>query len=96
MKKAEFKKEVQEVLAGLEIEVNQDKAIEVSDAIFQRVADLVAKGEEVPVGVLGKFTSAVRSARVGRNVQTGEAIDIPEKTVPKYKASKQFKELVNK
>lgn len=112
MKKAEFKKEVQEVFGGLGIEVTQDKAIEISDAIFQHVAELVAKGEEVPVGVLGKFTSSERAARKGVNpkllkelkdqgVSEDEAkklaeVDIAESIVPKFKPSKTFKELVKK
>ena len=37
-----------------------------------------------------------RSARKGRNPQTGEEIDIPAARVPAFKAGKALKESVNK
>lgn len=111
MKKAEFKKEVQEVLGEFGFDVNQDKAIEVSDALFQRVVDLVKDGHEVPMGVLGKMTTSDRAARKGVNpallkelkaqgfsedeAKQRAEIDIEASIAPKYKPSKQFKEFLN-
>lgn len=95
MKKAEFNKGVQEVLEGLGLEVNHKKATDVSDGIFELVVNYLTQGEEVPVGALGKFTTSERAARTARNIQTGEPIDVPAKTVPKFKPSKHLKETVN-
>jgi len=41
----------------------------------------------------GTFKVVQRAARKARNPQTGEAIDVPAKMVPKFKASKAMKDL---
>ena len=43
---------------------------------------------------VGVFTLATRAARVGRNPQTGEAVEIPAKKVVKFRPAKWFKEAV--
>jgi DNA-binding protein HU-beta len=42
------------------------------------------------------FEPKVRSAREGRNPQTGETIQIPAARVPTFSAGKAFREAVNK
>jgi DNA-binding protein HU-beta len=42
----------------------------------------------------GTFSVAKRSARKGRNPQTGKEIKIAAKKVPKFKAGKAFKDSV--
>ena len=43
---------------------------------------------------LGKAVKANRKARTGRNPRTGEAIQIPAKTVVKFRLAKAFKDAV--
>nr|WP_041608165.1 HU family DNA-binding protein [Halobacteroides halobius] len=43
----------------------------------------------------GSFEVRDRSARTGRNPQTGEEMEIPARTVPAFKAGKSLKETVN-
>jgi DNA-binding protein HU-beta len=43
---------------------------------------------------LGKLVLVNRKARMGRNPQTGEAIQIPAKTVLKFRIAKAAKEMV--
>jgi DNA-binding protein HU-beta len=43
---------------------------------------------------LGKAVKANRKARTGRNPQTGEPIQIPAKTVVKFRLAKAFKDAV--
>ncbi len=42
----------------------------------------------------GTFSTSERAARTGRNPQTGETINIPATTVPKFKAGKSLKDAV--
>jgi DNA-binding protein HU-beta len=49
--------------------------------------------EEVKLGVFGKFVCTEKAARKGRNPKTGEDVDIPAKTVVKFKAGKAVKDL---
>ena len=52
------------------------------------------KGGQFVVPGLGKAVKANRKARTGRNPQTGEPIQIPAKTVVKFRLAKAFKDAV--
>jgi DNA-binding protein HU-beta len=67
----------------------------VVDAVIDALTEVLANGEDVNLSPFGKFEVSVRAARKGRNPQTGDEIDIPEKQVVKFKASKKTKEVVN-
>lgn len=55
----------------------------------------LTKGNDVSLPHIGKLSAATRSARKGHNPQTGEAIDIPEKQVVKFKATKSLIQSLN-
>ena len=57
--------------------------------------ELKKKGKVQLVG-FGTFETSKRAARTGKNPQTGEAIKIPAAVVPKFKAGKALKDIVNK
>jgi DNA-binding protein HU-beta len=57
------------------------------------VKETKGSGQFVVPG-LGKAVKAHRKARMGRNPQTGEAINIPAKTVVKFRLAKAFKDAV--
>ena len=56
--------------------------------------ELKKKGTVQLVG-FGTFQTSKRAARKGKNPQTGAEIKIPAATVPKFKAGKALKDLVN-
>ncbi len=60
------------------------------------VENTLKTGGEVPLKGLGKFKVQHRKARMGRNPATGEAIQIPAKTVCKFTVAKALKDLVLK
>lgn len=66
------------------------------DLIRDTIIGEVAKGGEIALPGLGKFSAVKRAAREGRNPQTGKAIKIPAKKAPKFTAGKDFKERVAK
>jgi DNA-binding protein HU-beta len=67
-------------------------------AVLENLAALATKevksGGQFVVPGLGKAVKAHRKARVGRNPQTGEPINIPAKTVVKFRLAKAFKDAV--
>jgi DNA-binding protein HU-beta len=84
-------------LAGLVAEhadVSVADAKSVLDAVFEVITARVAAGDEVAVGGFGKFTVAERSARTGRNPQTGETMQIAASKAPKFSAASAFKAAV--
>lgn len=54
------------------------------------------KSGEFTIPGLGKLQKKHRAARVGRNPATGEQIQIPAKTVVKFRVSKAAKESILK
>jgi DNA-binding protein HU-beta len=52
------------------------------------------KNGEFTVPGLGKLQKKARAARMGRNPATGESINIPAKTVVKFRVSKAAKDAI--
>ncbi len=55
------------------------------DAFVSSTTDALKKGERVALVGFGSFSVSTRSARKGRNPQTGKEINIPAKKVVKFK-----------
>ena len=66
------------------------------NAFFSTVQESLAAGENVQVIGFGTFEVRERAARVGRNPQTGEEIQIGAAKVPAFKPGKALKDAVNK
>jgi DNA-binding protein HU-beta len=62
------------------------------DSMFDGVVNAVKKGNKVVLIGFGTFSLSKRKARTGRNPQTGAAIKIPARKVPKFSAGKSFKD----
>ncbi len=67
---------------------------ETVDAVISAITDSLAREEKVTLVGFGVFQVRKRKAREGRNPQTGKAIQIPAKKVPKFKAGKNLREVV--
>lgn len=87
------KKELLEAMAG-EAGISQADADKALGALVSAVTDAVAKGDRVAIPGLGTFERRERSARTGRNPQTGEEIQIAATSAPGFKPAAQFKATV--
>ncbi len=58
------------------------------DCIFSTITKALKKKDSVALVGFGTFKVGKRKARTGRNPQTGEAIKIKAKSVPKFTAGK--------
>ncbi|MFD2180156.1 nucleoid-associated protein HU-beta [Veronia pacifica] len=65
------------------------------DALIDAISDSLKDGDQVALVGFGTFSVRERSARTGRNPQTGVEIDIPAAKVPGFKAGKALKDAVN-
>jgi DNA-binding protein HU-beta len=75
---------------------SQKSVGDIITCLIETIEKSVAKGKKVTLVGFGTFESRKRSARTGRNPQTGAALKIPAKTVPAFSAGKKFRELVAK
>ncbi len=65
------------------------------DAFTGAVAAGLKKGDKIQLIGFGTFEVAKRSAREGRNPQTGEKMKIKAAKIPKFKPGKALKDAVN-
>ncbi|NLJ64487.1 MAG: HU family DNA-binding protein [Christensenellaceae bacterium] len=73
--------------------VDAEKAV---NAVLDIVKDTLNAGEKVQLIGFGTFEAKERAARTARNPRTGEEIQVPASRVPSFKASKVFREELNK
>jgi len=64
------------------------------DAVVSVISDCLTRGEKVTLVGFGTLRVTKKKARLGRNPQTGESINIPAKKVPKFVPSKNLKNKV--
>jgi DNA-binding protein HU-beta len=62
------------------------------DAFLDSITDALKNGEAVSFTGFGKFSAQQRAARQGVNPRTGERVQIPAATVPKFSAGSQLKQ----
>jgi DNA-binding protein HU-beta len=70
-----------------------DKAL---NAVLDSITSALSSGDRVTLPGFGTFETRERSARQGRNPQTGESIDIAASTTPAFKPGAQLKNAVKK
>ncbi|CAM3394203.1 HU family DNA-binding protein [Marinicrinis lubricantis] len=76
-------------------ELSKKDATKAVDAVFDAISEALQSGDKVQLVGFGNFEVRERSARKGRNPQTGEEIDIPASKVPAFKPGKALKDGIN-
>lgn len=71
---------------------SKKEAADIVDLIFNIIKDTLSKGEKVKISGFGNFSIRDKSTRVGRNPQTGEAMNISARRVLTFKPSQILKE----
>ena len=75
--------------------LSQGDAQSAVDAVFSSITAELKKGGDVRLVGFGNFSVSKRGASTGRNPQTGAAVNIPARNVPKFSAGKGLKDSVN-
>ena len=70
------------------------EAARVLEAVTGTITHALKAGDQVVIPGFGSFSTGNRSARTGRNPQTGKEIQIKASRVAKFKAGKNLKEAV--
>ncbi|GAA0458886.1 HU family DNA-binding protein [Alkalibacillus silvisoli] len=75
-------------------DLSKKDASKAVDSVFEAITESLTKSEKVQLIGFGNFEVRERSARKGRNPQTGQEIDIPASKVPAFKPGKALKDAV--
>lgn len=76
--------------------VSKKDAGEWVDMVFDEITKIMVANDKVNITGFGIFRVADRKAREARNPKTGEAVHVPAKRAPKFRAGKVLKEAVMK
>jgi DNA-binding protein HU-beta len=74
--------------------ITKTSAAAAVDSLIQGITRSLKKGDSVSFVGFGTFKTASRKARTARNPQTGVAIKIPKRRVPRFSAGKALKQAV--
>lgn len=75
-------------------ELSKKDATKAVEAVFEAIADALQGGDKVQLVGFGNFEVRERSARKGRNPQTGEEIEIAASKVPSFKPGKALRDVI--
>ena len=90
MTKAELVEEVYEAVGFCK----KDSA-QLVDLVFETIKETLENGEKLKVSGFGNFVVREKKARIGRNPQTGEEIEISARKVLTFKPSQVLKNALN-
>lgn len=76
-------------------EISKGEALAAVDSVVENVKKALKVGAKVTLVGFGTFSTSKRSAREGRNPQTGKPIKIPAKKVAKFTPGKALKDAIN-
>lgn len=76
-------------------EISKKDAEKALKAFEEVVTEELKNDGKIQLVGFGTFEVAQRAARIGRNPQTGEDMEISESKAPKFKAGKALKDAVN-
>jgi len=69
----------------------KDVAI-IVDSMLNLIKDVMRDGNHIELRQFGTYKLKVRKNRIGRNPKTNETVPVPERVVPVFKFSREFKQ----
>ncbi len=77
------------------VQILRREAVVVVETLLQSMVEALRAGDKVEVRDFGRFDTRQRPGRMGRNPKSGQAVEVPAKTIPFFKPSKEVRELIN-
>jgi DNA-binding protein HU-beta len=88
------KAELIDVIA-VSADLSKADATRAIESVLDTITNALKSGDTVSLVGFGSFAVKARAARIGRNPQTGAAINIAASKVPVFKAGKALKDTIN-
>ena len=79
-----------------DVNITKADAGRVLESVIEGITHSLKKNERTTISGFGTFSVSKRKARVGRNPQTGEPINIPARRVARFTAGKELKETLER
>ena len=65
------------------------------ELILKAIVESLEKGDRLEIRGFGSLSTRIRKPIRGRNPQSGKAIELPERKVPYFRASKELNQKLN-
>jgi integration host factor subunit alpha len=78
-----------------EVGLSRSESANLVEAVLDRIADSLVKGESVKISSFGSFAVRSKGRRIGRNPKTGEEVPILPRRVLVFRPSHILKERIN-
>jgi integration host factor subunit beta len=91
MTKAEFIDKI----AGQRPDLNRSQVETVVNTVLESIIEALSRNDRVEIRGFGSFSIRERGAKQGRNPKTGEAVSVPPKKVPFFRAGMEMKKMVD-
>ena len=87
----------EEIVNSIYMQIGYSKKISETllDDFFQIIFESLKKNKKVKISKFGTFELRHKKSRIGRNPKTKEKKEISDRNVVLFKASKEFKDLIN-
>ena len=85
-----------QLVSAIAIKTGYDRAtiLNVVEAAMANIKQSVSEGENVYLRGFGSFITKVRAQKVARNITAKQSIIVPEHTIPAFKPSDDFLEMM--
>ncbi len=83
------------VQVARDVQVTRREADIIVETVLKSIVDSLLAGEKVEIRGFGSFRTRIRAARLGRNPKSGVEVEVPPKTIPFFKPSKQLRDAVS-
>ena len=90
-----IKSELVQRIADRNTHLYQRDIENIVSAMLDEIVKALARGDRVELRGFGAFSRKGRSARIGRNPRTGDAVEVEEKFVPVFKTGKELRLRLN-
>jgi len=88
------KPELMDELAKATSLTKQESAV-IVETVFECITAALVKGKKVELRGFGTFKVRQHRSRTARNPKVGTAVYVPAKKVPRFKTSKELRDLLN-
>lgn len=86
---------VKKIVENAEVELTKKQAEAALNATIESITEALVEGDKVQLVGFGTFETRERAARMGRNPQSGEPMEIPASRSAALKVGKDLKEKLN-
>jgi len=94
MTKAMTKTDLAEIIKN-NLDLTKTEAFDVLEGLLEIIKTTLEGGEDLKIANFGKFEVRQKSARLGRNPQTGEAITIESRQIVTFRPATLLKKCLN-